>query len=101
MTDEQVARHYAIARDSFAGGQREIQLQSYPFHMTAENMAKFRLDPNIDFWKKPQRRLRPFRGHQKRAIRPGLRQALCLRRDHERRGYGQRTVAPLSSRSKR
>jgi murein L,D-transpeptidase YafK len=51
MTDEQVADIYAIARDSFAGGQREIQLQSYPFHMTAENMTKFRLDPNIDFWK--------------------------------------------------
>jgi murein L,D-transpeptidase YafK len=51
MTDEQVADIYAIARDSFRGGQREIQLQSYPFHMTAENMAKFRLDPNIEFWK--------------------------------------------------
>ena len=51
MTDEQVADIYAIARDSFRGGQREIQLQSYPFHMTAENLAKFRLDPNIDFWK--------------------------------------------------
>ena len=51
MTDDQVADIYAIARDLFAGGQREIQLQSYPFHMTAENMAKFRLDPNIDFWK--------------------------------------------------
>ena len=51
MTDEQVADIYAIARDSFRGGQREIQMQSYPFHMTAENMAKFRLDPNIDFWK--------------------------------------------------
>ena len=51
MTDEQVADIYAIARDLFAGGQREIQLQSYPFHMTAENMAKFRLDPNIEFWK--------------------------------------------------
>ncbi len=51
MTDEQVADIYAIARESFAGGQREIQLQSYPFHMTAANMAKFRLDPNIDFWK--------------------------------------------------
>lgn len=51
MTDEQVADIYAIARDSFNGGQRAIQLQSFPFHMTAENMAKFRLDPNIDFWK--------------------------------------------------
>ena len=51
MTDEQIADIYAIARNSFRGGQREIQLQSYPFHMTAENLAKFRLDPNIDFWK--------------------------------------------------
>jgi murein L,D-transpeptidase YafK len=51
MTDEQVDDIYAIARDAFRGGQREIQLQSYPFHMTAENMAKYRLDPNIDFWK--------------------------------------------------
>ena len=51
MTDAQVADIYAIARESFAGGQREIQLQSYPFHMTAENLAKFRLDPNIAFWK--------------------------------------------------
>jgi murein L,D-transpeptidase YafK len=51
MTDEQVADIYAIARDSFRGGQREIQLQSYPFHMTAENLAKFRFDPNIEFWK--------------------------------------------------
>ncbi len=51
MTDQQIADIYAIARDSFRGGQREIQLQSYPFHMTAENLAKFRLDPNIDFWK--------------------------------------------------
>ncbi len=51
MTDEQVADIYAIARDAFRGGQREIQLQSYPFRMTAANMAKYRLDPNIEFWK--------------------------------------------------
>src|SRR5271157_3065565 len=51
MTDEQVADIYTIARDAFRGGQREIQLQSYPFHMSAENLAKYRLDPNIAFWK--------------------------------------------------
>src|SRR5271165_6659512 len=51
MTDEQVADIYTIARDAFRGGQREIQLQSYPFRMTAENLAKYRLDPNIAFWK--------------------------------------------------
>ena len=51
MTDKQVDDIYAIGRDALRGGQREIQLQSYPFHMTAENMAKYRLDPNIAFWK--------------------------------------------------
>src|SRR5260370_21078280 len=51
MTDEQIADIYAIARDSFRGGQREIQMPSYLVHMTAENLAKHRLDPNIAFWK--------------------------------------------------
>ena len=51
MTDQQIAEIYAVAREAFNGGQREIQMQSYPFHMTAENLAKHRLDPNIDFWK--------------------------------------------------
>ena len=51
MTDAQIAEIYAIAREAFNGGQREIQMQSYPFHMTAENLARHRLDPNIAFWK--------------------------------------------------
>lgn len=51
MTDAQIAEIYAIARSSFSGGQRAIQMQSFPFKMTAENLAKHRLDPNIDFWK--------------------------------------------------
>lgn len=51
MTDKQIAEIYAIARTSFSGGQRAIQMQSFPFKMTAENLAKHRLDPNIGFWK--------------------------------------------------
>lgn len=51
MTDRQIEEIYAIARESFAGGQRSIQMQSYPFHMTAENLAKLRLDPNMPFWR--------------------------------------------------
>ncbi|MDB5650909.1 MAG: hypothetical protein JWL62_2429, partial [Hyphomicrobiales bacterium] len=51
MTDEQIAEIYAIARDAFAGGQRSIQMQSLPFRMTPENIAKHRLDPNMAFWK--------------------------------------------------
>jgi murein L,D-transpeptidase YafK len=51
MTDPQIEEIYALAREAFNGGQREIQFQSYPFRMTAENLAKERLDPNMAFWK--------------------------------------------------
>src|ERR1700760_2308579 len=51
MTDPQIAEIYAIAREAFNAGQREIQFQSYPFRMTSENLAKHRLDPNIAFWR--------------------------------------------------
>ncbi len=51
MTDESIAEIYALARESLSGGQRGFQFQSYPFRMTAKNMARHRLDPNITFWK--------------------------------------------------
>lgn len=51
MTDEQIAEIYAITREAFAGGQKAIQLQSFPFRFTPQNMAKFRADPNMPFWK--------------------------------------------------
>ena len=50
MTDDGIAEVYALARESFAGGQKAFQFQAYPFRMTAENMAKFRKDPNMPFW---------------------------------------------------
>ena len=55
MTDKQIEEIYAIARESFAGGQRAIQMESFPFRMTAENLAKYRLDPNIAFWRELKR----------------------------------------------
>ncbi len=51
MTDEQIGEIYAIARDAFAGGQRAIQMQSMPFRMNPENLARHRLDPNMKFWR--------------------------------------------------
>lgn len=51
MTDQNIAEIYAIARESFASGQRAFQFQSYPFRMTPKNLAQHRLDPNIGFWK--------------------------------------------------
>lgn len=50
MTDNQMEQIYAFARDSFEGGQTEFQIQSLPFRMTAENMARYRNDPNYPFW---------------------------------------------------
>ncbi len=51
MTDEQISEIYAVAREALGGGQRAIQMQSLPFRMTPENLAKHRFDPNMKFWK--------------------------------------------------
>jgi len=51
MTDDQIEEIYAFARDAFKGGQRSFQVQALPFRMTDENMARYRSDPNIAFWK--------------------------------------------------
>jgi murein L,D-transpeptidase YafK len=51
MTDQEVLEIYAFARDAFKGGEKTIQLQAFPFRMTAENMVRHRLSPNYDFWK--------------------------------------------------
>ncbi len=51
MTDEQIGEIYSLARESFLGGQKEFQIQAYPFRMTAANLAKHRTNPNMPFWK--------------------------------------------------
>jgi murein L,D-transpeptidase YafK len=51
MTNEQIAEIYALARESFFGGQQAFQVQAYPFRMTALNMAKHRNSPHFAFWK--------------------------------------------------
>jgi murein L,D-transpeptidase YafK len=51
MTDEQIQEIYALARESFFGGQKDFQLQAFPFRMTALNMAKHRNNSNFAFWK--------------------------------------------------
>lgn len=50
MTDPQMEQIYAFGRDAFEGGQREFQIQAFPFRMTAANMARYRDDPNYEFW---------------------------------------------------
>lgn len=51
MTDGQILEIFALARDAFKGGQETIQLQAFPFRMTAENMARHRDNPHYEFWK--------------------------------------------------
>jgi murein L,D-transpeptidase YafK len=51
MTDDQISEIYALARESFFGGQRAFQVQAYPFRMTPANFAKHRNNPNVPFWR--------------------------------------------------
>ena len=50
MTDEDAGEIFALARDAFKGGQKEFQIQAFPFRMTPENLARHKGDPNMDFW---------------------------------------------------
>ncbi len=51
MTDASIAEIYAMARETFAGGNPSFQLQIFPFRMTVANLAKHAKDPNLSFWK--------------------------------------------------
>ena len=51
MTDEDAGELFALARDSFRGGQTSFQIAAFPFRMTPENMARHRDNPNMDFWR--------------------------------------------------
>jgi murein L,D-transpeptidase YafK len=50
MTDESIQEIYTLGRLAFQGGQREFQVQAFPFRMTPQNMARHRNDPNMPFW---------------------------------------------------
>ena len=51
MTDDGIAEIYALARETFKGGNRSFQLQIFPFRMTPQNLAKHASSPNLAFWK--------------------------------------------------
>jgi len=50
ISDKSVSDVYAVAREALQSGQRLIQVQSYPFRMTPQNMASYRNSANFDFW---------------------------------------------------
>lgn len=50
MTDESIAEIYALARETFAGGNTSFQLQIFPFRMTPANLARQSKSPHMTFW---------------------------------------------------
>ncbi|MFM1816455.1 MAG: hypothetical protein RLZ98_3150 [Pseudomonadota bacterium] len=50
MTDALMEEIYALARESFIGGQSEFSVHAFPFRMTDANMARHMHSPHIKFW---------------------------------------------------
>jgi murein L,D-transpeptidase YafK len=50
MTDDSIAEIYALARESFTGGNASFQLQIFPFRMTPQNLAKHKDSEHMPFW---------------------------------------------------
>jgi murein L,D-transpeptidase YafK len=50
MTDYQMEEIYGLVEEAFRGGQHRVQLQAFPFQMTAENLVRHAEDPNAPFW---------------------------------------------------
>jgi murein L,D-transpeptidase YafK len=50
MTDAGIEEIYGLVDEAFTGGQEKVQLQAFPFRMTAQNIMRHAGDPNIPFW---------------------------------------------------
>jgi murein L,D-transpeptidase YafK len=50
MTDYQMEEIYGLIEEAFRDGQDRVQLQAFPFQMTAENLTRHAEDPNLPFW---------------------------------------------------
>jgi murein L,D-transpeptidase YafK len=51
MTDALIEEIYALARESFKGGQTKFHLHAFPFRMTDENMKRHKDSKWYGFWK--------------------------------------------------
>ena len=51
MTDALIEEIYALARESFRGGQTKFHVHAFPFRMTEENMKRHRDSKWYGFWK--------------------------------------------------
>jgi len=51
MSDQAIGEIYAVVENALHGRQSAFQVQAYPFRMTPKNLAVYRNDPNMPFWK--------------------------------------------------
>jgi murein L,D-transpeptidase YafK len=51
MTDDGIEEIYGLVDEAFKSGQEKVQLEAFPFRMTAQNLARHASDPNAPFWK--------------------------------------------------
>ena len=80
MTDEQIGEIYALARESFFGGQRAFQVQAYPFRMTRGELRQASQQSEHRVLADAQGRQRSLRGHAPGAEGRRVREALRVRR---------------------
>ena len=50
MTDNAMEEIYGLVDEAFKGGQEKVQLEAFPFRMTAQNLASHTGDPNMPYW---------------------------------------------------
>ena len=50
MTDALIEEIYALARESFIGGQEMIHVDAFPFRMTQANLDRHKSNPHHSFW---------------------------------------------------
>ncbi len=50
MTDAAMEEIYGLVEEAFKAGQQRVQLQAFPFRMTAQNLSRHAGDPNMPFW---------------------------------------------------
>ena len=51
MTNAQMDEIWRLVNAAFDGGQKQFQVQVYPFRMTGEKLASYGRDPNLPFWR--------------------------------------------------
>ena len=50
MTDALIEEIYALARESFIGGQDAIRIHAFPFRLTDANLNRHKTNPHYKFW---------------------------------------------------